>query len=80
MWAHMLTIPRQVTLQRNRLVQQPLEELKKLRLGAETLEQEHNLSSRAFELELSVDPDFTLTFSNRKGESVTFSSNGRNIA
>ncbi|MCA1011288.1 glycoside hydrolase family 32 protein [Halobacillus halophilus] len=76
MWAHMLTIPREITLQNNRLVQQPLEELKKLRLDAATLEQEHGLSSRAFELEVSVEPDFSLTFSNRKGESVTFSSNG----
>ncbi|MCP3032291.1 sucrose-6-phosphate hydrolase [Halobacillus sp. A1] len=76
MWAHMLTIPREITISGNRLLQHPIKELESLRTGRETLKKNHVLSSRAFEIEVSVDERFEMTFKNKDGESITFSSNG----
>ncbi|WP_347861055.1 sucrose-6-phosphate hydrolase [Salimicrobium sp. PL1-032A] len=76
MWAHMLTIPREVIISQNRLYQQPLRELEGLRSDGEVLRKEHTLSSGAFEIEAVAGETFTMTFANETGDSVTFSSDG----
>lgn len=72
-WAHMLTLPRQITIEDDYLVQTPLQELSALRHGTANIEATHTLTSRAFELELEVDANFSLTLANCNGERMTFS-------
>lgn len=76
MWAHMLTIPREVTVSGERLVQQPIKELKDLRMNTEMLQSHHVLTSRAFEVELIVDKSFRIVFENSDGDEIVFSSDG----
>ncbi|TDL32087.1 sucrose-6-phosphate hydrolase [Jeotgalibacillus sp. S-D1] len=76
MWAHMLTIPREITISGKRLIQNPIKELENLRIRNEKLSQEHTLFSRAFEIEVMVEESFKISFENDNEDSVTFSSNG----
>ncbi|MFA0441449.1 sucrose-6-phosphate hydrolase [Vibrio sp. 10N.222.51.C12] len=74
-WAHMLTLPRELTIEGSYLVQTPLKELEALRGESVDVEdsQPLTLMSRAFELELSVERSFYVTLANQKGEQMTFS-------
>lgn len=74
-WAHMLTLPREVTIRGNKLIQQPLEELKALRHTTQPLTTSNTLSSGAFELELSVESSFCLELANDNGDKMVFSGN-----
>lgn len=73
-WAHMLTLPRELTIDGNYLTQTPLKELEVLRQSSEIVEDSVPvaLTSRAFELELNVGESFTLTLANQKGEQMVF--------
>jgi beta-fructofuranosidase len=74
-WAHMLTLPREVMIRGNKLIQQPLEELKALRHSTTPLMASNTLNSRAFELELSVESNFCLELANDNGNKMVFSGN-----
>ncbi|MYL64279.1 sucrose-6-phosphate hydrolase [Bacillus hwajinpoensis] len=76
MWAHMLTLPREVKIEGNRLLQQPLQELRELRAKGQNLQTNHHLTSRAFEMVIKVDREFEIIFRNEVNEAVVFSSNG----
>ncbi|MCF4172331.1 sucrose-6-phosphate hydrolase [Vibrio sp. McD22-P3] len=74
-WAHMLTLPREISIEGNKLRQTPLVELTDLRESSEVLRPQHELISRAFELEVSVEQDFVIEFANQSGDKMTFSGN-----
>ncbi|MGL4394584.1 MAG: sucrose-6-phosphate hydrolase [Brevinema sp.] len=75
-WSQMLTIPRELSVKNNILIQSPLKELESLRMERFDLaEGEHDLLQTSFELDLHVAGDFTLTFSNDKGDKIVFSAN-----
>ncbi len=75
-WSQMLTIPRELTLDDNLLVQTPLPELEKLRISSNDLQNGNNfLSSTSFELELTVSSNFSIQFQNKKEEFVSFVGN-----
>ena len=73
-WAHILTLPREMTIDGDYLIQNPLKELEALRQSSIDVEDSEplELTSRAFELELSVDESFVLTLANQKGEQMVF--------
>ena len=70
----MLTLPRELTIDGDYLIQNPLKELEALRQSSIDVEDSEplELTSRAFELELSVDESFVLTLANQKGEQMVF--------
>lgn len=72
-WAHMLTLPRQLSIEGNKLLQQPLAEISELRYKTVELESSHKLQSLAFELELMVEEKFSIELKNEAGEKVLFS-------
>ncbi|MYL32154.1 sucrose-6-phosphate hydrolase [Pontibacillus yanchengensis] len=76
MWAHMLTIPRTLSIEGDKLIQNPIEDLESLRREETVILSEVRVPQKAFELELSVDSQFELSLSNDAGDSITFSSNG----
>lgn len=72
-WAHMLTIPRQLTVEGKYLLQQPLTELTALRQTSLPLTPKQRLISPAFELELEVKGEFCVLFGNDLQECLQFS-------
>ncbi|MFC5080687.1 sucrose-6-phosphate hydrolase [Vibrio thalassae] len=72
-WAHMLTLPRELKIEGNKLLQIPIAELAKLRSSNEELTAQHQLKSPAFELELEVGSSFSFEFANERGDTMTFS-------
>lgn len=72
-WAHMLTLPRVLTIEGDYLIQSPLQELEALRKDSVEVDGSHSLDSQAFEVELHVDGAFSLVLSNQKGERMVFS-------
>lgn len=72
-WAHMLTLPRVLTIEGDYLIQSPLQELEALRKDFVEVEDSHSLDSQAFEVDLHVDGAFSLVLSNQKGERMVFS-------
>ena len=75
-WAHMLTIPRELTINEHKLLQKPIEELKDLRTSSQVLEAKTTLHSGSFELECEIESEFNITLQNKDGENIHFSSNG----
>lgn len=73
-WAHMLTIPREVTVEEDRLKQWPLPELHQLREKSIRIEGEQFLQTRSLELRFRVSSTFRITLFNGRGESLTFQS------
>ncbi|USD31654.1 MULTISPECIES: sucrose-6-phosphate hydrolase [Vibrio] len=74
-WAHMFTLPRELTIDGDYLIQAPLKELEALRASTETVNDCAELTSRAFELELEVNETFSISFANAAGERMVFSGN-----
>ena len=72
-WAHMMTLPRSISYEGNKLCQKPLEELKGLRKEAQPLEKDQKLINGSFELDLDPLTDFSITLYNEAGEYLTFS-------
>ncbi|MEF1305394.1 GH32 C-terminal domain-containing protein, partial [Vibrio owensii] len=72
-WAHMLTLPRVLTIEGDYLIQSPLQELEALRKDSVEVDGSHSLDSQAFEVDLHVDGAFSLALSNQKGERMVFS-------
>lgn len=71
-WAHMLTIPRKVTIFEDKLIQEPLEELKQLREYCQVIDQETKLSSLAIELEFKAVEKFSITLGNEQDNYICF--------
>lgn len=78
-WAHMLTLPREITWENDRMVQKPLKELTQLR-GEEILLSDGPacpailpLSECSFEVEGQTSDEFYLEIGNSDGEFVRFS-------
>lgn len=74
-WAHMLTLPRELTIDQDRLVQTPIKELESLRQSTLSLKPSQTLQSTAFELEVLVKDEFSITFANRLGHKLVFRGN-----
>ncbi len=72
-WAHMLTLPRELKIEGNKLLQIPIAELAKLRTSNDELTAQYQLKSPAFELELEVGSSFSIEFANERGDTMTFS-------
>ncbi|GEM81233.1 hypothetical protein VSU01S_34780 [Vibrio superstes NBRC 103154] len=72
-WAGLLSIPRELNLQGNMLIQSPLKELQDLRQDSYQVSQTVVLDTTTFELEFSTKQDFTLEMSNSKGHDIRFS-------
>ncbi|WP_345240825.1 sucrose-6-phosphate hydrolase [Pontibacillus salipaludis] len=76
MWAHMLTIPREVVVNDEILYQKPLSELQELRKEEILLKEDQPLSNKAFEIDLKASSSFQITLLNEEGDSVVFASDG----
>lgn len=72
-WAGMLSIPRELSVRDNKLIQTPLEDLKQLRSETHSVSGNINLASQSFELEFETDQEFTLELKNKEGNSLLFS-------
>lgn len=69
----MLTIPRELSIDQDRLVQTPIIELQNLRAAEQRLENGLNpIDTGSFELELELKEKFSIRFSNQAGEFVFF--------
>ena len=71
----MMTIPREIKLEKDGLRQIPLEELKSLRRESFSLMDRMELPSSSFEIEGRTDIDFEISIYNDAGESLLFSGN-----
>lgn len=67
LWAHMLTIPREIRLRNDRIAQLPLSEVKNFRDYQINLETTVHLE-KAIELEFDFEHSFTIKIVNEKGE------------
>lgn len=76
-WAHMLTMPRLLQVEGDRLVQQPLPELEALRGPAQPLEPQQALEHNRLEVVAQVGEDFSFVLENDRGEAVRFSGNAQ---
>ena len=73
MWAHMLTLPRELKTQGNRIAQFPLAELEGLRAETLAVTSDTELKNASFELEFRVEGDFSLSLENQVGDNIRFS-------
>lgn len=71
-WAHMLTIPRSIKVIDDKIIQEPLEELKGLRCNYCIVDSIHCLSSLSIEIEFEAVENFSFTLANEKGEHIHF--------
>lgn len=71
-WAHMMTIPREVTIENKQLKQWPIKEMEELRYESIAIEEEICLANQSFELELEVNEEFLISIENEWEESVSF--------
>lgn len=76
-WAHMLTMPRLLQVEGDRLVQQPLPELEALRGPAQPLSPQQPLEHKRLEVMAQVGEDFSFVLENDRGEQVRFSGNAQ---
>lgn len=78
-WAHMLTVPRQITWAGDRMIQAPLEELSKLRGQCRTITEDCKipLAGVSFDLDCAADADFFFEIGNDAGEKITFTASER---
>lgn len=77
MWAHMLTIPRAISIHGDKIRQEPLEELKALRVYSEQLTESTKLTSTSFEIDCEIGEVFQIEISNDEGDKLIFSSDGK---
>lgn len=74
MWAHMLTIPREIIIEDNKLIQKPIEELTKLIKKTSPIFDCTYLENNAFQLELEIFLEFELSIENEVEEKIVFGS------
>lgn len=75
-WAHMLTLPREIRIEEERLVQQPVEELKQLRANERSITEHIKVEECSFELEGNTESAFSIEIGNKDGNCLTFSADG----
>lgn len=75
MWAHTLTLPRELSIEGDRLVQTPIKELEALRSETVAIDSQVALKSTAFELNLAVGNEFEIRFENAQGHNMVFAGN-----
>lgn len=71
-WAHMLTMPRLVQVESDRLVQQPLPELEALRGETVPVPARMQLPYNRLELEADAGENFSFVLENEQGEKIAF--------
>lgn len=71
-WAHMLTIPRQITIENDRIVQKPIDELLNLRDKEIIINDELDLKSKSFEVVFEGTENFGIVIENNKNENIKF--------
>ena len=71
-WAGLLSIPRELRVIDDKLIQSPLRELQALRQSHSEFSGQTTLPSTMFELEFVAEESFTLTLENDQGEKLTF--------
>ncbi len=72
-WSQMLTIPRELSIDDNVIVQKPIDELMVLRKDKQEISNGFNkLNSNSFELELKVDKNFSIHIKNEACEEISF--------
>ncbi len=76
MWAHMLTLPRELKIVENKIHQKVIKELNELKIKTVEINEKIQLESQSFKLELNVEDNFEIKLSNDEGHNITFSSNG----
>ncbi|GAM64206.1 sucrose-6-phosphate hydrolase [Vibrio ishigakensis] len=74
-WTGLLTIPRELNVIDDMLIQTPLAELKALRKEKLAVRGETLLPSSSFELKFEADSNFSLELSNEKGDTLIFEMN-----
>ncbi|WP_261836523.1 sucrose-6-phosphate hydrolase [Vibrio ishigakensis] len=74
-WTGLLTIPRELNVIDDMLIQTPLAELKALRKEKLAARGETLLPSSSFELKFEADSNFSLELSNEKGDTLIFEMN-----
>lgn len=75
-WAHMLTIPRRIEIESDRLIQYPLEELKHLRHKGIIVKDRYEIKDCSFEYCFEATECFKVEIRNEKGHSISFSCDG----
>lgn len=78
-WAHMLTAPREITWSGDCMVQNPVDELQKLRGESRLIGQNCaiRLAEASFDLDCMAEKDFSFEIGNKYGEKITFSADER---
>lgn len=76
MWAHMLTLPREIVVKDHTLYQQPISELHQLRQEEIILRGDQTLESQSFEIDLEASAVFQVKLLNEQGDTVVFASDG----
>ena len=75
-WAHLLSLPRQLSIKNNKLIQRPLPELSKLREQTMAIQGRVVLANKRFELECVTDADqFDLILSNNENDYIRLTMN-----
>ena len=72
----MLTLPREIRIEEERLVQQPVEELKQLRANERSITEHIKVEECSFELEGNTESAFSIEIGNKDGNCLTFSADG----
>lgn len=72
MWAHMLTIPRELSIKGRYLLQSPLAELKDLRHSSRRLQSKSEIHRRGFEIEGTLQETFRFSIVNAEGDAIEF--------
>lgn len=81
-WAHMLTLPREITIDGDRIAQKPIEELKLLRKNEKSIGEKIgktflNIEECSFEIEAQTEGVFSIEIGNMNGDKLTFASDGK---
>lgn len=72
-WAHMLTIPREIFIENDRLRQWPIKELNALRKNMHTVHNNISIDECSFEIIINAKENFSLKIKNENNEYISFS-------
>lgn len=72
MWAHMMTLPREIKIRDNTIYQTVVDEMYNLKGESTKAEEKVQLKSKSFLLELDIEDDFEIKISNEKDHNIIF--------
>lgn len=72
-WSHMLTIPREISIRNDILIQKPIEELTLLRQQSYQVNDSEQLKAKLFELVIENTANFSIVLENEMGHYLSFS-------